>query len=168
MNPKLIPFFSQEKLKELFEYKNGKLFWKIKGNGIRIGKHAGWINREGYRDIQINGKNYGEHRLIFLLFYGYFPKEIDHINGNPSDNRIENLRKVTRSQNQMNKKKVIHKSSKYKGVSWDKQAQKWKVRITKNGIVKQLGRYDNEIEAGKVYNQFAEKYFGEYKHINKF
>ena len=81
-------------VKQLFDYKKGKLFWKS-------GRRAGHLRPDGYRYIVIEKKTYLEHRLIWLYNYGYLPKEIDHINGSGKDNRIENLRSCTHSQNIM-------------------------------------------------------------------
>ena len=99
-----------ELLHELFEYRNGKLFWLKPFNSksrIKIGEEAGNDTSHGYRKIVINYKNYATHQLIFMMFHAYIPKEIDHINMVRNDNRIENLRSVTRSINIKNQKKYI-------------------------------------------------------------
>jgi hypothetical protein len=90
------------------------------------------------------------HRLIFVLHHGYLPKEIDHINGDRADNRIENLRAVTRSENQCNRSALTSNTSGYPGVSWHKKSQAWVVRVMKNGKSHLLG-YFKELElAGLV------------------
>ena len=99
-----------ELLHELFEYRNGKLFWLKPFNSksrIKIGEEAGNDTSHGYRKIVINYKNYATHQLIFMMFHGYIPKEIDHINMVRNDNRIENLRSVTRSSNIKNQKNIF-------------------------------------------------------------
>lgn len=84
---------TQECVRSLFDYRDGELYWKVsRGNGMKIGDLAGTVRTDGYRSIQINGKLYLAHRLIFLYHYGYIPKEIDHIDSNPSNNNISNLR----------------------------------------------------------------------------
>ena len=148
---------TKETVKELFDYNDGKLFRKI--------KHAGCLNKSGYRIIGINRKYYLEHRLIWLLFNGHFPKEIDHINHIRDDNRIENLREVTRSQNQFNRIK-IYGLSKYKGVSWDTRSGKWVVQIQKDGKRKNLGYFDSEEKGAEAYNIEAKKLFGKYANLN--
>ncbi len=161
---------TQEILKELFEYReDGHFYWKIiKCNSIKIGQIAGAICFKGYRQIKIDGKFYKEHRLAWLYHYGVFPKnQIDHINNTKNDNRIENLREATNTQNQTYKNKREGTSSKFKGVSWNKKFQKWRVRITINGKQKYLGLFNNETEAGKSYNEEAIKHFGEFALINK-
>ena len=80
-------------LKEHFDYRDGHLFWiKPTNNRVKAGHQFGSYDNYGYRVGGFNGKVYKEHRLIWLYHYKTWPKEcIDHINGNPGDNRIENL-----------------------------------------------------------------------------
>lgn len=157
---------TQDLVKSLFNYKNGELYWKIHRPGIKVGSIAGYIHKSGYKRIGINGKVHYSHRLIYLYHYGYIPNEIDHINRSQSDNRIENLRDVTTSQNQMNCKPNINSSSIYKGVSLYKASNKWVANIKINGKRKYLGLFINEIDAAKVYNKAAIKLFGEYTNLN--
>lgn len=99
---------TQEYLNSIFEYKDdGKLYWKIKTNNrIRIGSIAGTLNKNGYLLVQINKIMYYAHRLIWKMFYGTDPKEqIDHINHDRIDNRIENLREVSAKSNGKNSSK---------------------------------------------------------------
>jgi hypothetical protein len=96
---------SQNELKEIFEYRDGELYWK-KSNGtkITIGKLAGSLSKDsGYIFIRM-GKLYRAHRLIWIYHYGDIPEslQIDHINRIRNDNRIENLRIVSQSLNIMN------------------------------------------------------------------
>ena len=103
---------NKELLHELFEYKNGNLIYKIStAKCIKIGEVAGNINTNGYRRIVINKKVYQAHRLIWMFHNGDIETglQIDHINQIKDDNRIENLRLATRSQN---KSKTQEKSSK--------------------------------------------------------
>lgn len=93
--------------------------------------------------------------------------ETDHINGNKLDNRKENLRKVTQSQNQANRKKGKNKSSIYKGVIWHKRRNHWLAQITINRKKIYLGSFNNEIDAAKAYNEAAIKYFGEFARLNE-
>ena len=165
---KIIELPSVEYLNEIFEYDfdNGKLYWKKSGKGIKKSKlsvGAGYINKhDGYVSISVNGTEYKAHRLIWKMFYGYDPKEVDHINGNRSDNRIENLREVTRSQNSMNQHGVRKNSSGVRGVGWDKFTSKWRVRITKEGKVERLGRYKNLEDAIQVRKDAEIRLFKEY------
>lgn len=165
---------TQKEVKKLFNYNNitGGLYWNIKkALRTKIGNRAGNIRKDGYRRIKINNKNYYEHRLIWLYFKGIFPKRLDHINQNKSDNRIENLRESTRSQNHMNRKKQRTYqnqpcSSKYKGVNYQKTSKKWVayIQINKKGI--RLGSFNTEKEAGLAYNKKAIELFGEFACLN--
>lgn len=97
---------SQEYLNSIFEYRDGGLYRLTGGSGKnkQIGNKAGCHNKYGYRVIKINGTIYKEHRLIWIYHYGEIQGNlfIDHINRIRDDNRIENLRLVNRSLNQMN------------------------------------------------------------------
>jgi hypothetical protein len=95
--------------------------------------------------------------------------DVDHKNGNPLDNRKENLRVCTRSSNLQNASKYQRKggtSSRYKGVSWHKAAKKWEAGLQVDGKRKWLGLFDLEIDAAKAYNEAASQYFGEFARIN--
>lgn len=163
---------TQDIVRELFDYIDSDLYWKMsKSQCIKMGDLAGNVESGGYRVIGINGKIYKSHRLIFLYHHGYIPEFLDHIDGNKLNNDISNLRAATLIQNGMNQKK--HKSmngkatsSDYKGVTWDKQREKWRARISIEGKLKHLGRFTNEIEAAKAYNTAAIKHFGDYACLN--
>lgn len=105
------------------------------------------------------------HRQIMIPLKGQM---IDHINGNKLDNRKENLRICTSSQNLANSRK--HKdgnTSQYKGVYFDKQSGRWRSELTVMGARKRLGCFDNEKDAALAYNQAALFYFGEYSRLNE-
>ena len=91
---------------------------------------------------------------------------VDHINGNSLDNRRENLRIATRSQNQHNRTIQKNNTSGYKGVKWSKRSNKWQVAIGINGTRIHLGYYENKHVAAKVYNDAALKYLGEFALLN--
>ena len=113
--------------------------------------------------------NHHSKFLLHRFILGVKPNEqVDHINGNGLDNRICNLRITTQSQNLMNRKKFTRLcSSKYKGVCWCKQTHKWSAKIQVNGKRKHLGRFLNEDDAGKAYNEAAKKHYGEYARLNQ-
>jgi hypothetical protein len=93
-------------LKDYFDYKDGGLYWKVqRAYTMQIGQRFGFVETKGYRKGMIHKKTYREHRLIWIWHNGDISDnlQIDHINRNPLDNRIENLRLVTNSQNQKNK-----------------------------------------------------------------
>ena len=122
---------------------------------------------KGTKEVQIK-KLF--HRFIMEIHHPELrgnPKlYIDHINGNPLDNRKENLRLVTPQQNTMNKRSYKNSTSKYKGVYWDKKYNKWRTRITIDNKKKHIGYYQDEREAALAYDKEAKKLFGEYAHLN--
>ena len=111
------------------------------------------------KDYQLNKKNIHMHRVIMNC-----PKDkfIDHINGNTLDNRKENLRICTGTQNQGNMK--IHKdnASGIKGITWDKSRKKWKAQISINNKSKHLGLFSDKLKAKAAYTKAAKQYFGEF------
>lgn len=162
---------TQTEIKRLFEYREGKLFWKINKRGISKGKHAGYIHNNGYRRIIINRKMYLEHQLVWLYFHGNIPKQLEHKNRIRNDNKIENLRESNQSQNIANATKVKTMngkptSSKYKGVTQRKGKKNWRGSITKNGERIDLGTFKHEIDCAKAYDQKAIELFGEFANTN--
>lgn len=155
---------SKELLNELFEYKNGALYWKQNRakNKIKSGDLAGYIDSKGYSQIVINRKKYGTHRLIFMMFNGYTPTEIDHIDRNPLNNKIENLRAATRQENQYNHKINKRNTSGIKGVSWSKNHKKWIVRFNIDGKPKYFGHYFDINIAKFVAEAMRYKYHGNF------
>jgi len=160
---------TQEELKETLDYdpESGIFRWKVaKGLRVKVGDIAGTLHPNGYRYIKINGKRYLEHRLAWLYVHGEWPEDmIDHINGIKDDNRIENLRESTRSENGMNRSKQINNTSGYKGVTWNKAAQKWHTQIMINNKQKYLGYFDSPEEAYAAYCKAAEELHGEFANI---
>ena len=126
-----------------------------------------WFYAQGYAKTNyfINGlrRSLPMHRYILKTPKGM---ETDHINLNKLDNRKINLRIATTKQNSQNKKPKKH-SSIYKGVFWEKETNKWRSLIQVNKKQISLGRFENELEAVKVYNENAIKYFGEFAYLNK-
>ena len=136
---------SQERLNELFEYRDGKLYNKTKRNSrARKGAESGTLVATGYKITAIDGRKRRVHRLIWIMHNGDIPEKkfIDHRNGIRDDNHIENLRVVTNQQNCWNR----HTTT--KGYFWDKAMQKWRAYIKKDGVQKHLGYFDEDDEAG--------------------
>jgi hypothetical protein len=157
-------------LKNLLKYeeKTGNFFWINNGAGRNFKKPAGFVDFKGYRLIKLLGNTYMLHRLAWFYITGEWPKEqIDHINGNKSDNRFENLREASNSQNQFNLGLRSTNKSGYKGVSWSKVKGKWHAVAYLNYKSYSLGFYDDIIEAAQAYKDFAKIVHGEfYKESN--
>jgi hypothetical protein len=148
---------TQQYLHEIFEYKDGGLFW------VKNGKKAGWLNKQDNRyHIRINQKTYKSHRIIFMMFYGFMPKAIDHIDGNPSNNKINNLRQATSSQNNHNQKLKKTNTSGIKGVFWEKSRDKWKVQVKLEKKVVFQKRLDDKELAEFVAIEARNKYHGKF------
>ena len=154
---------TQEIVNNLFDYKDGILYWKVKKpNGVNIGDPAGSPDSNGYLKTAIKGKFYLNHRLIFLLHNGYLPKYIDHKDTNPKNNKIDNLREATHQQNLLNRKLDKRNTSGVKGVSWHKKYNKWQAQLQINGKYKFLGYFDNLEDAKKVVENVRNIYHKEF------
>jgi hypothetical protein len=142
------------------QYANGSLYWKKKKTIKRYdnrwnlryaGVLAGTMGNAGYKIINISndhGKHMMlEHRLIYLIFHGYMPSQIDHINGITADNRIENLRSIDNSGNRKNSKLIKTNTSGIMGVSWSKVASKWHVYVSDKKKRVNLGHCEDFFEA---------------------
>lgn len=159
---------TQELLHRLFEYKDGALYWKIRpSNSINVGNKAGYLDKKGYISVRINRKLHYLHRLIFIFHYGVLSKYIDHIDGNTLNNRIENLRQVTKQQNNQNARKRSDNTSKHKGVCWSKAADKWVAYVSVNGKPKHLGCFEDIELASLVAEEARNKYHGEFANHGK-
>lgn len=131
-----------------FRWKNDNknLLW-IKA-GDEVGKDA---RKSGYRCTTINRKQYYQHRLVWLYVYGEWPsKPIDHINGIKDDNRVENLRLATPSENQHNRRKTRSKVG-LTGAYKSSRGHTWYSTIMVNNARKYLGCFDTEEEAAAAY-----------------
>jgi hypothetical protein len=154
---------TQEYLHTLFHYKDGELYWKISlSNRVKIGDKAGFLNSNGYYNICIKNKNYTNHRLIYAMHNGCMPKIIDHIDGTRINNKIENLREATVSQNCQNGKLRKNNKSGVKNVHWYKRDKKWCVDLTVNGKLKNFGKFENLELAELVANEARKLYYGDY------
>ena len=133
---------TKDYLNSLFVYKDGNLFWK-KTKGRIVGGSLAGTKSHHYYQICINYKIYRTHRLIWIFHNGNTNSMIDHINGDSFDNRIENLRICTISENSFNSKIHINNSSGVKNVSWSSQKQKWRARIVFKNKEIHVGFFDN-------------------------
>ena len=132
---------TQARVKELFDYrKDGVLLYLVgRKNHVKPGSAAGWADGHGYLRVTIDGEKHRVHRLIWLWHHGYLPEnDIDHINRDRSDNRVENLREVTRACNLRNSGLYSTNTSGIKGISWTPDRQKWQAKICLFGMTKHL------------------------------
>jgi hypothetical protein len=154
---------TQEEAHRLFEYRGGVLLWKIKpAMRVNVGDVAGWRNDKGYQKIFIKGKQWGVHKIIFLMHHGYMPELVDHIDNNPSNNNIENLRPANKTQNNWNAKIRKDNTSGCKNVNWHSQKRKWQVRLCINKKSVSFGLYNDLEFADLVAQEARSKYFGKF------
>lgn len=137
-----------------FEYKDGALLRRYSKRSFKANEECGTINTKGYRMITVYKKPYLAHRIVWAYFNNKFSKEtIDHINGDKLDNRIENLRCATKSENSQNRKKA-------KGITFVKKTGKWQVQIYFNRKSKYLGTFESERDALHTRREAELKYYG--------
>lgn len=138
-------------------------------NSIKIGDIAGSCSKK-YSQVAIKRKLYYVHRIIYQIIHGInqIPAgyEIDHVDGIPTNNHPANLRISCHSENMMNMKKSINKSSIYKGVSFRKDTSQWRSRIRLKRKLITIGNFNNEVDAAIAYDNMAISLFGEYARLN--
>lgn len=167
-------------LNEAFSYEpdTGRLFWKW-----RPGKHFSdeavyrrWNTRwacqpaltakasNGCLVGRISGEMVRAHRVVWALHHGEWPSsEIDHIDGNPANNAVSNLRLATRAQNLHNRRMYKNNRSGFKGVSYVPHTrEKWEAQIRANGGVYRLGRFKTPEEAAAAYAQASQRLHGQF------
>lgn len=142
-------------LREVLKYDpmTGIFTWNKKMSSRALaGNPAGCI-RNGYVTIDLFGKRYQAHRLAMIYTYGHCDsKDVDHINGIKNDNRIENLRFATRSENKQNRLTTQpNNKSGYTGVDWHKYSNGWRATITTMRKQKHLGIFATPEEAYAAY-----------------
>ena len=156
---------NQTDFKKMFSYHpNGELIRISTINAkTKVGDIAGIVGKKGYKYLTIRGQKFYVHRIIWFLHHGYLPDAIDHIDGNKLNNKIENLRVCTVTQNLCNSKLRTDNKSGIKGVAWFKPHQKWRARINLNKKEYHLGYFDSKEQAEqaviigrlKIHKEFA-------------
>lgn len=111
--------------------------------------------------------NKNRNVLMHRLILSAADRMIDHIDGNGLNNHRDNLRFCSHSQNAQNSRKHYVASSRFKGVSWERDRGKWRVQITISGKQKRVGRFLTEKDAAAAYNKAAVKAFGEFARLNQ-
>ncbi|WP_395451154.1 HNH endonuclease signature motif containing protein [Aminobacter sp. UC22_36] len=167
---------AQKRLREMFAFDEeaGHLIWRERPsdhfataaagkiwNSRYAGTVAGVIGAKGYRRIKFAGKTWSAHRLIWIYINGQIPDglQVDHINGNRSDNCLDNLRLVTNAENSRNQSMPRNNTSGVMGVVWHRRARKWQAQVKITGQTKYLGLFDT-IEAASSACAKAEIAFG--------
>jgi hypothetical protein len=153
-----------DKIKQSFSYDNGNLIWIGKPSKRKKGQILGTLGNHGYLVTYFDGKLELVHRIIFALHYGYFPKKpnlVDHKDGNRLNNKIENLRESTYSQNLCNKV-TYNNTSSFKGVYWNELNKNWRVRISVNKKAYNIGSFGDFEEAKIACIDARKKLHGEY------
>ena len=158
---------TQEEANRLFEYRDGELFNKVQRHRAKVGDKVGCATQKGYSRFRANGKLYLLHRVIYLMHHGYMPEFVDHINGNPQDNRIVNLRASAPSSNAWNSVSKSTNTSGAKGVSWYKRYGMWRGQVVANGTTYHVGYFKDLSEAEKAVQEAREKYHGEFARHKK-
>lgn len=159
-----------EELRKWFMYRDGRLYSSgERGRGrnklFKGDEIPATPNKLGRASLSFNGKTYRYRTVVFAVCKGYIPKVIDHIDGNPLNNRIENLREASISENSMNRRKSPGRSSRFKGVHKTVRyngTTRWVAQFKINGITNYLGTYKSEEEAKESYNKAARERFGEF------
>lgn len=127
---------------------SGKIHW-VRRNG----REAGYINKDGYRVIEVSGAACLAHRIAWAIHTGDHPTGvIDHINGDRADNRAANLRDVSRQTNSQNIK-LAHRDSgsKVLGITWHSRDRRWQAKICVSGRIQHLGNFKDKESAHAAY-----------------
>jgi len=156
---------TQELLQSMFDYHEDGYFIRKKTTS-RLGKAgnvAGMLDKNvGYVRVGLAGKNWLLHRLIYMMHYGYMPDEVDHVNGNKLDNKIENLRAATKIENQRNRTSNSNNTSGHKNVSWSKCHKKWSVTLSYARKKNHIGYFEDVELADLVAQEARDKYHGRF------
>lgn len=140
---------TQDRLKELMHYDADT------GVFTRNGKVTGTARTDGYKKLTVNGQQFYAHRLAWLYVHGVLPTFIDHIDRNRSNNKIANLRAVSRSENQQNRVKQRNNTSGYKGVIYFKRTGRWRANIWVGNVNHHIGYFGTAEEANAAYQSAA-------------
>lgn len=144
---------SQAKLREDFTYDLET------GDFIKYDGRWGGVSKRGYIQLTYEGTTYVVHRLIWMWVYGEEPEQIDHINGDRQDNRLENLRDVDHLTNCRNRKKRSNNKSGFEGVSWDKENWQWVSQLRIEGKNIKIGEYNTPQEAADARQEFIAEFY---------
>ena len=155
-----------EELADIFRYSEGEIYFRVGKPGRHLNRPAGHITHQGYRKVCINYQKYRVHAIVWALHHGEWVDNIDHIDQNPLNNRIENLRLATRSQNNMNRR-CGNNTSGFRGVSFHTKENRWRATIKVNKKAIHLGYFHTQEEAAKCFDSAVVKYHGEFAKFSK-
>lgn len=159
---------TQDYLKEIFNYDHETGDLTRKNNAAnkkyKSGDIVGWINGSGYREVEIKGKSYKVHRIIYMMNYGYWPDVVDHIDRNRLNNKLENVADTNKSGNAKNCAKSKNNTSGATGVGWHKGKGKWQAYIRSEGDQIYLGSFDSIDDAIRARKEAELKYKFNQKH----
>lgn len=145
---------NQRLVRKLFRYENGNLFWQVRTNSrIDFENPVGTPHTNGYLKTKIFKQDFYIHRLVYLFHKGLMPDFVDHVNRKRDDNRIENLRECSHSNNHGNREHLG-------GIKFNEKHGNWKARITKNKVHFWIGTFATKAEAVEAYNKTSKKLFG--------
>jgi hypothetical protein len=153
-----------ERVRELLHYDpdTGVFTWRVHRGGLaKAGTVAGTPNGDGYRRLSIDGRPFRVHQVAWLYMFGELPALIDHIDGDPGNNSIANLRLATMSDNIANSKRRANNQSGYKGVTRHSSGR-WRASITKDGKRHYLGLHSSAEAAHTAYVAAARAMFGDF------
>ncbi len=151
---------------KLFQYKNGKLYWKSSNGSMKVGSQVGCITAtikgsKGYYATRIKGRRIYLHKIVFFMFHNYIPKRIRFLDGNTLNYSIENLKDCTSSEILFRAKIRNDNTSGYKGISWSKRRNKWVGWISKDKKKTWLGYFDSKNKAYQAYINKSIELYGE-------
>lgn len=150
-----------ERASELLEYRAGKLYWKSLTRWRPAGRSIGTRRKNGRVFLIVDGRTYAVHRLVWLLCKGAWPtSDLDHVNRDPADNRIENLRECTKSQNQANRAPIG--ATGLKGVTFHRASGKFQAKVAG----RYLGLFSTAHEAARHADIAAASAYGEFAFQN--
>lgn len=143
-----------------FDYihNDGSLVYKKRDIKVLAGQIADTPASQNRLQVSFKRTKFLSHRVIWLLIFGYWPNEIDHIDHDPSNNRLTNLREVTRKEQQRNHKKRVDNTSGATGVSYHKQSSRWRAYLHEDGKMVSLGLYSNKEDAALARKNAEIKY----------
>ena len=151
-----------EVVKAFFREEGGVLYRKATvAHKFVEGTVAGTKTPQGYLVVKILGKKYPAHWIVWVLNRGEWPTRLDHINGNRADNRIENLRESSHTENMWNAKSR-NGQTRVKGVVWEKSKERYRVRMRVNGQRLSFGHFKTLDEARSAVQAARTKYHGEF------